>query len=382
MLIIFAGRMITLIHVGAGNTSYEKYNRLQRLVMAAFKAGAGHGATTKHGIFDRMYNVSKVIEDSDLTNCGRGSNLSSSGKVINDATVVLRGDDGLVRFFCLTGVNKYANPIGRCLNFLVVEELEAGNSSIGVTGSCALVDNDVNYFAIEENCLFDDGFGKQVVSKDRRLQYEKWDSQRTQNAQGSVEVADTIGICINSGQETIAGVCSGGNLLKPDGRIGCAAVYGSGSYIMSSDSLPFFEASDTVFVISLLASGNGEDIIAMDLCRFCCLYLLTALQMPGSFLESELLVKAITRALANVSLQATHHTNYQQTLLYVGVVGTVKEIDSSTGAALSTTLIYAHSTETFVFAAQNQPLAGKKHLEFVFSRNKTVGSFAHGVIRI
>lgn len=55
-------------------------------------------------------------------------------------------------------------------------------------------------------------------------------------------VTDTIGVLIQDRHQNIAmGVSSGGNLMKPDGRVGCACVSGAGSYTMRSEEMNLFE---------------------------------------------------------------------------------------------------------------------------------------------
>ncbi|GMF07440.1 unnamed protein product [Ambrosiozyma monospora] len=88
-------------------------------------------------------------------------------------------------------------------------------------------------------------------------------------------IQDTIGVCfIDTDTNTIiTGCSSGGNLLKDHGRVGCSGVIGSGLFTHThqkpdgNDNSNGDQNQNNTVQISVMCSGNGEDIIQMNLAR-------------------------------------------------------------------------------------------------------------------
>ncbi|GMG30350.1 unnamed protein product [Ambrosiozyma monospora] len=188
-------------------------------------------------------------------------------------------------------------------------------------------------------------------------------------------IQDTIGVCfIDTDTNTIiTGCSSGGNLLKDHGRVGCSGVIGSGLFTYTyqkGDDHSNGNQNDTI-QISVMCSGNGEDIIQMNLAREVCNNIIethystsssstetssSLSHKPISQTVSEFIISKLSK---NVSLRALDSQFNEK--LYVGVIGYV--FDSELKERL---VFYFHSTETFAFGVLNG-CRGDENVEFELS---------------
>lgn len=356
---------LVLIHVGAGKHSDRSDFKkpLQRACKKGIRGlldqghqqksifhGSGGQVEIERKLIDTLCTVSQLVENLPRTNVSVGSSLSYLGKVKNDALVAYNRDTSVT--LGLTGISRYKHPITRCINYLLLKELDSGSSIVGVTKPILLVDLGEDHFSRQAD-LHDDGCcgEEELISSNAKALYSYWSSIRDQRLKDPLpidEITDTIGVLLMSQDGSkLAGCLSGGNTLKNDGRIGCASIYGAGYYSLKSSELLIYSylcekgMVQAHYDISLFASGNGEQILSSSLARECCEAILLRLHMDpeASIYDSSQILALILTS-------------------YAGVVGVISD-------HVSRFLIYAHKTEDFIFAVS---LGEQPEYQYFFSR--------------
>ncbi|ODV62603.1 N-terminal nucleophile aminohydrolase [Ascoidea rubescens DSM 1968] len=385
--------LLVLVHVGAGNHQKRHLPDFKALVSRACSQGLSDlissdlSSTTK-----ALSNTSKLVEASKLTNASYGSSLSYNGKIVNDACVLLK-DHASQKFvsFALSNIQNFKYPITRCLNFLLLKEIDVGQFCAGITKPCVFADNHFDYFNINrdrpsdsDDYLLNDGYCNNISllssnsinfyrqNEDRFLKNEPIIKDNNVNN----NINDTIGILINDSKNSLShGVSSGGNFFKSDQRIGCAGLIGPSLFNLTSLELPLYEIlsssrkKEFYYEISTMCSGNGEDIIEMDLARFASTYILENLLVSNdeddldlSKLLQDSIVKASkrihlksfnyqnknTNADKNANANANSNTN-QDKIIYVGVISYIRKFSLKSKKIVWNTILYCHSTESFIF---------------------------------
>ncbi|ODV97244.1 hypothetical protein PACTADRAFT_1816 [Pachysolen tannophilus NRRL Y-2460] len=275
-------------------------------------------------LLSTLQKSSKIVEDSPLTNTGYGSSLNIEGQVECDSNILLtvvsdKGDnkddddnedsDGNYRNIqaSLCSIrNKY--PISRCLESL--KHQYGPESKLGITKPVFVIDHN-------------SGDSDLISAKSLKIYNTYKQDLQIDEQQEEELITDTVGVSISdSWGNMVSSSSSGGNFFKPKGRIGCAAIVGSSNYNLIQNG----------YSISIMCSGNGEDIISMDLARFLCYYIVEKIE-SSTLSVSQLCKEGIIKHSKKTILKANN--------LYIGCCGYIKINDRYV-------IFIVHSTESFI----------------------------------
>ncbi|KAI9483148.1 MAG: threonine aspartase 1-like protein [Benjaminiella poitrasii] len=287
------------VHIGAGNLSRSKESRYKS---ACSKACLVAMSTLKENNGTAIEAVTKAIqylEDNPVTNAGYGSNLTLSGTVECDASL-MSGKNGT--FGAVGAVSGIKNPIRTACQMVI--EAEKGLLSLGrippmmLTGQGAKEWTRIRGYPVVDDKELIEPNSYQTYLRHVQMLLEDQEAQKTDLGH------DTVGaIAIDVNGDIVAGVSSGGISLKSLGRVGEAAIYGSGCWAQNEKGdLPGVACSTT---------GTGEQIMRTMFTYKCAQHLLKEHDMQTAvtkaltedFLESPFLDVYNEKSVGTIALR-------------------------------------------------------------------------------
>lgn len=250
------------LHLGAGYHCTRKESQYKQLCKTACKFGMKL-LTEGHDSVSVVQKVCSLLEDSELTNAGYGSNLTVNGTVECDAGIMSSSNGQFAGVGCVRNIK---NPIKLAGKILIDNQVERQNH--GLIAPILLAGEGAKEKALYYNLNVVEE--KTMISKKALTDFEKYkrilsNENEHENKKRKLEehdeshVQDTIGvICVDVDLNMASGISSGGIVMKQSGRIGHAAHFGSGCWS--------YKYSDDVSVCCC-TSGCGEYLIRTNLAK-------------------------------------------------------------------------------------------------------------------
>ncbi|PRT54850.1 Putative L-asparaginase [Wickerhamiella sorbophila] len=231
--------MIVGVLLGAGPPVKK---RTEKLLLALMKDVLSSLPMECENPTELAVQIAIQLENSPITNAGRGSSLNRDGEVECDACIV-RLKNGRKVSASVGSVKGIRNPIR--VPHKMLEHLELPKTDLGrplfIAGQGAAE------YAISQGLE-----QAKLATASQQRSHEYWQKLSEQVA----PYQDTIGVIVATDTEIAVCSSSGGSILKIPGRIGSAAVPGA--------------ACDVDKGIAAVCSGFGEDMMACRLASLAC----------------------------------------------------------------------------------------------------------------
>uniref|UniRef100_A0A2C9LDZ8 Threonine aspartase 1 n=1 Tax=Biomphalaria glabrata TaxID=6526 RepID=A0A2C9LDZ8_BIOGL len=302
------------VHVGAGNHSKLNESSYKDICKKACKQ-ALLLLKARCSALEAVTAAVAAMEDDELTNCGKGSNMTVTGTVECDASVM---DGETLHFGAVGALSGVANPV--VIASRLVEEQKLGPLPYGRVRPSILVGKGAQQFCVDRGigitdnlvsvaalktfrhysrkCLKSETTNCTHKLKKRKLEIEESTSSLSSvNQSPSADIPradavhDTVGaVCVDHFGNVAAAASSGGIWLKHAGRLGASAVFGAGCWAQN-------QMSDIKTGVAAVTSGCGEQLMKTLLAKTSCdsvrssdnLTHSLANSFKDSFLESEFL---------------------------------------------------------------------------------------------
>ncbi|KAH9519544.1 taspase, threonine aspartase, 1 [Bulinus truncatus] len=334
-----ARNVFVAVHVGAGNHSKLNESSYKDICKKACKQ-AMLLLKSRASALEAVTAAVAVMEDNELTNCGKGSNLTIQGTVECDASIM---DGDTLHFGAVGALSGVSNPV--TVAKYLLEEQKLGPLPLGRIRPSILVGKGAQQFCVDRGIGINNNLFSVAAVKTFRRYFKKCMkseiphthvkrpkleemSQCHPTAEQSLtspersrddSVHDTVGaVCVDHLGNVASAASSGGIWLKHTGRLGAASVYGAGCWAQN-------ESSSVKPGVAAVTSGCGEQLMKTLLAKSCCdstrssdnLTQTLVSSFKETFLESEFLIGSSEKFAGVLLLRTVQNENREVEVAWI-----------------------------------------------------------------